>query len=393
MLEGEKVMWTLPEPLAFPFRVEQPILACGAESKNTFCVARGVSAFLSPNIGDLEQVENFQAFQEGVAAFRTLLDVKPGVIAYDLHPEYLSTKYAQKCAAAVHVGVQHHHAHIAACLADNDVRQPVIGVAFDGSGYGSDGRIWGGEFMLADYRDFQRVGHLAYVPMPGGSAAIKEPWRMAFAYLHQIYGDDAPRLDIEFVKTIEPRQQAILGNMIRQQVNAPLTSSVGRLFDAISALLGICRHAAYEGQAAIEMQAAAEHYLQGLTTAETGMMSYEFDISEQQNAPYYQIQPHRLFAQIIAEMQNATPIARIAARFHLTVAAMIVTMCERLRERFRIGQVALSGGVFQNRLLREQAVRQLQQAGFEVLLPRRVPLHDGNISFGQAVIAAAICGT
>ena len=383
------MIWTLPEPLAFPCRVEQPILACGAESKNTFCVARGASAFLSPNIGDLEQVESFQALQEGIAAFQTLLDVKPTVIACDLHPEYLSTKYAQKCAAAVRVGVQHHHAHIAACLADNDVREPVIGVAFDGSGYGTDGHLWGGEFMIADYRDVQRVGHLAYVPMPGGSAAIKEPWRMAFAYLHQSYGEDAPHLDIEFAKTLDPHQQAILQVMIRQQVNTPLTSSIGRLFDAVSALLGICRQAVYEGQAAIEMQAQAEQYLQGLTIAETGIMSYEFDISEQQNAPYYLIQPHRLFAQMIADMQNAASIACIAARFHLTVAAMIVEMCKRLRQHFGIGRVALSGGVFQNRLLREYAVRQLQQAGFEVLLPQRIPLHDGNISFGQAVIAAA----
>ncbi|GAK53831.1 (NiFe) hydrogenase maturation protein HypF [Candidatus Moduliflexus flocculans] len=385
----KNVIWTLPEPLAFPFRVEMPVLACGAESKNTFCIALGALAFLSPNFGDLEQVENFQDFQGGVTAFQTLLDATPGVIAYDLHPEYLATKYAKTYGASVRIGVQHHHAHIAACIADNEVHQPVIGVAFDGSGYGNDGHIWGGEFMIADYRDFQRVGHFVYIPMPGGSAAIREPWRMAFAYLDHIYGDDAPHLDIEFAKTLDPRQQAILGNMMRQQVNAPLTSSVGRLFDAVSALLGICRYATYEGQAAIEMQANAEQYLQGLTTAETGIMSYEFDILEQQNAPYYLIQPHRLFAEIIADMQNATPIARIAARFHLTVAAMIATMCERLREHFRIGQVALSGGVFQNRLLREHAVRQLQQGGFEVLLPRRLPLHDGNISFGQAVIAAA----
>lgn len=385
----KNVIQTLPEPLAFPFKVESPILACGAESKNTFCLARDAAAFVSPNFGDLERVENFQAFQESVAAFQMLLNAKPDVIAYDLHPEYLATKYARTCAAAVHIGVQHHHAHIAACLADNDARELVIGVAFDGSGYGSDGHFWGGEFLIADYRSFERVGHLAYIPMPGGSAAIKEPRRLAFAYLHHIYGDDAPRLDIEFIRTLEPRQQAVLQAMIRQQVNAPLTSSVGRLFDAVSALLGICRHATYEGQAAIEMQAAAERYLQSVTNIETDIMPYKFDISEQPDAPCCQIQPHRLFAQMIADVQNATPTARIAARFHLTVAAMITTMCERLRQRFRIRQVALSGGVFQNRLLRERAVRQLQQAGFAVLLPRRIPLHDGNISFGQAVIAAA----
>lgn len=373
------------KPIALPFHTSQAILACGAESKNTVCVVKDGKAFLSENIGDLEQIEHFQRFQEIIASVPERFGITPAIIAHDLHPEYLSTKYAKQIANPPMVrlmGIQHHHAHIAACMADHDIHQPVIGVAFDGSGYGTDGHFWGGEFFIADYADFQRVAHLQYIPMPGGGAAIKEPWRMAFAFLDRIYGDQLPQLPIAFLKQIDPRQQAIVRTMIRQKFHAPLTSSIGRLFDAVSALLGICGFASYEGQAAIELQQTAER-------APQPEKSYDYNILEQPEPPYYLIQPEPLFIQIIEALKNNVPNAVLAARFHATVAEMMVNICRRLRQRFQLQQVALAGGVFQNRLLRELAVQQLQQDRFEVLLPRTIPLHDGNIAFGQAVIAAA----
>lgn len=377
----------LPEPIALPFSASQTVLACGAHSKSSICLVKNGQAYLSAPLGNLEDVEAWQAFQETIAAFETSLNAAPTLLAHDLHPEYLSTKYAQarhQAEGVALLGVQHHHAHIAACLAEHGVTQPVIGVAFDGLGYGADGHFWGGEFLLVENAAFRRVAHLEYVPMPGGSAAITTPWRMAVAYLDRICGGLA-ELNLPFLTRIDARQQAMVTTMLRQRFHAPLTSSAGRLFDAVSALLGICLNATDEGEAAISLQHAAE---QLAPHDAAGRQLFPFHIAEFPELPHYQIQPAPMLLAMIDEMRRHAPIPLLAARFHATVAAMILAVCQRLRQRFGLNIAAFGGGVFQNRLLRGQAVQLLEEDGFAVLLPRRVPFHDGSVAFGQAAIAA-----
>jgi hydrogenase maturation protein HypF len=365
----------VPEPLTVTSGFPRPVLACGAELKNTFCLAQGRHAFVSHHVGDLENAETLRSFTEGIAHVRRLFDIEPQVVAHDLHPEYLSTKYALDLADDEDldlVGVQHHHAHIASCLADNGERGPVIGVAFDGTGYGPDGTIWGGEFLLADLAGYERGGHLAPVPMPGGAAAIRQPWRMAAAYL----GDRA-----EEVAQRHENQWATVTAMARKGVNSPLTSSAGRLFDAAAALLGVRDTINYEGQAAIELEqladprvpAEAEAYPAGL---ETGQGPFQARGSD-------------LLHALVADRTGGVPAPVIAARFHHGVAALIEAGCLHLRDQHGLGTVALSGGVFQNTFLLNAAVTRLEARGFRVLLHSRVPGNDGGISLGQAVVAAA----
>ena len=269
----------LPEPIELPFPSAQTILACGAHAKSSVCVVKDRRAYLSAPLGNLEDVEAWRAFQETIAAFETSLSAAPTLLAHDLHPEYLSTKYAQarhQAEGVALLGVQHHHAHIAACLAEHGVTQPVIGVAFDGLGYGADGQFWGGEFLIVENAAFRRAAHLEYVPMPGGSAAITAPWRMAVAYLDRICGGLA-ELNLPFLAQIDARQQALVTDMLRQRFHAPLTSSAGRLFDAVSALLGICLNAAYEGEAAISLQRAAEQFP---PNDAVGRQPFPFDLAE-----------------------------------------------------------------------------------------------------------------
>jgi hydrogenase maturation protein HypF len=349
------------------------VLACGAELKNTFCLAKEGHAFVSHHIGDLENAETLRSFTEGIEHFRRLFDIDPQVVAHDLHPEYLSTKYAVDLADQSPVrleGVQHHHAHIASCLADNGADDTVIGVAFDGTGYGSDGTIWGGEFLVAGLAGFERGGHLAPVPMPGGTAAIRQPWRMAAAYL-----DDFPdRLDV--ARRNEARWPAVLA-MARRGVNSPLTSSAGRLFDAVASVLGVRDAINYEGQAAVELEQLAD-------PAETG--AYQAGIGTTRP---FRVRGADLVHAVVEDLAAGTPAPVIAARFHRGVAAAVEAGCLLLRERHGLRTVALSGGVFQNMLLLHETVRRLEARGFTVLVHSRVPCNDGGISLGQAVVAAA----
>jgi len=348
------------------------VLACGAELKNTFCLARDRHAFVSHHIGDLENAETLRSFTEGIEHFRRLFDVDPRVVAHDLHPEYLSTKYAAELDGIELQPVQHHHAHVASCLADNDEDGPVIGVAFDGTGYGADGTIWGGEFLIADLTRFERGGHLAAVPMPGGAAAIRQPWRMAAAYL----GEHAPG-------NIVRRHQhwpAVLA-MAAKGVNSPLTSSAGRLFDAAAAILGVRDTINYEGQAAIELEQLAD------PVAPAGDRAYPAGI-ETGEGPFQACGADLLHG-VIEDLTSGVPAPVIAARFHHGVAALIEAGCLLLRDRHGLGTVALSGGVFQNALLLHAAVARLEARGFRVLVHSRVPCNDGGISLGQAVVAAA----
>ncbi len=360
-----------PQPLRLAAPVPRPVLACGAELKHTFCLAKGSRAFVSHHIGDLENFETYRSFTEGVEHFCRLFDVRPEVVAHDLHPEYLSTKYALELADVELVGVQHHHAHIASCMADNGTAGPVIGVAFDGLGLGTDGTIWGGEFLVAELDRFDRVGHLATVPMPGGVKAIKEPWRMAAAYL----GDGSPDLD---VARRHGRDWERVLAVARAGVNSPLTSSAGRLFDAVAAILGVRDRINYEGQAAIELEQRAD-------PAERGA----YDAGIEGDAPF-QVRGHDLVLAAAGDLRAGAGIAAIAARFHHGVARAIVSGCVAARDRTGLGTVALSGGVFQNVLLLTRTVTGLEAQGFAVLLHSRVPANDGGISLGQAAVAAAL---
>ena len=367
----------VPEPVAVPSGFPRQVLACGAELKNTFCLAKERHAFVSHHIGDLENVETLRSFTEGIEHIRRLFDIDPRVVAYDLHPEYLSTKYALDLDDVDLVGVQHHHAHIASCLADNGCPPGsgrVIGVAFDGTGYGADGTLWGGEFLVADYAGFERAGHLAPVPLPGGQAAIRQPWRMAAAYL------EAASLDPEHLAVARRNaaQWPAVVAMARKGLNAPLTSSAGRLFDAVAALLGVRDAINYEGQAAIELEQRAD-------PAERGAYRAGIDAG----APF-RVHGADLIRAAAADLAaGGVPPAVIAARFHNGVAAAVEAACLRLRERHGLTTVALSGGVFQNVLLLNQVVTRLEGRGFTVLTHSRVPCNDGGISLGQAVIAAA----
>jgi len=361
----------VPEPITIRSGFPRPVLACGAELKNTFCLARDRRAFVSHHIGDLENAETLRSFTEGIEHFRRLFDVDPRVVAHDLHPEYLSTKYAVELDGVDLQGVQHHHAHIASCLADNGEDGPVIGVAFDGTGYGTDGTIWGGEFLAAGLASFERGGHLAPVPMPGGAAAVRQPWRMTAAYLDA----EAPeRLDV--VRRNQDRWAAVTA-MARRGVNAPLTSSAGRLFDAAAALLGVRDTINYEGQAAVELEQLAD-------PGEAGAYPAGLEAGHP-----FRLRGADLLHGILEDLTARVSAPVIAARFHHGVAALIETGCVAMRDRYGLGTVALSGGVFQNLLLLDAAVSRLQARGFRVLLHARVPCNDGGISLGQAVAAAA----
>jgi hydrogenase maturation protein HypF len=361
----------VPEPVTIRAGFPRPVLACGAELKNTFCLAKDHHAFISHHIGDLENAETLRSFTEGIDHFRRLFDIDPRVVAHDLHPEYLSTKYAVELDLPLQP-VQHHHAHIASCLADTGADGPVIGIAFDGTGYGPDGTIWGGEFLVADLAGFERGGHLAPVPMPGGAAAIRQPWRMAAAYL----GADAPA-DLGVVHRNAARWPAVVA-MGAKGVNAPLTSSAGRLFDAAAAILGVRDAINYEGQAAVELEQLADPgeaaaYQAGLKTGEGPFLACGAD----------------LLHAMMDDLTDRVPAPVIAARFHHGVAALVESGCLYLRERHGLGTVALSGGVFQNMLLLHATVGRLEARGFAVLTHSRVPCNDGGISLGQAVVAAA----
>jgi hydrogenase maturation protein HypF len=365
----------VPEPLRLRSQFRRPVLACGAELKNTFCLGSENRAFISHHIGDLENYETLRSFTEGIVHFGRLFGITPRLVAHDLHPEYLSTKYALDLADAELVGVQHHHAHIASCLADNDEDGPVIGVAFDGTGYGTDGTIWGGEFLLADLAGAERAGHLAGVPMPGGAAAIRQPWRMAAVYLAAAFPDGLPD-----GLAVAARNQAAWPDvlaMARCGVNAPVTSSCGRLFDAVASLLGVRDSVNYEGQAAVELEQLAVTTPQG---------AYQAGISP---GPPLTVAGPDLVRAAAEDLVAGVPSGVVSARFHHGVAAVIGQACLRLRESSGLGTVALSGGVFQNLLLLGATVDVLESTGFRVLTHSRVPPNDGGISLGQAVVAGA----
>ena len=365
-----------PVTIDCPYNIIE-LLACGAELKNTFCLTRDRHAILSQHIGDLENYESLRFFEESLANLKKLFRVSPVAVAYDLHPRYLSTRFAGEYPVTSRIGVQHHHAHIASCMAENGVRGKVIGVAFDGTGYGTDGQIWGGEFLIADFVAFERRAHFRYLPLAGGDVAVRQPWRSALSYLRDVFGTEIPDgLPPMWASTHSER--AIVEALLRQHVNTIKTSSCGRLFDAVASILGIRHEVTYEGQAAVELEQA----ITGGTDS-----CYRFDVAD---GELLEIDFRQTIETIVREKLAGVPTGQIAARFHNTVAACLAEVCGRLRTSDRLNQVCLSGGTFQNKYLLARSVKALQRAGFEVFLQTQVPANDGGISLGQAVIANAI---
>ena len=369
-----------PYPIHLGFHSRQ-ILGCGAEEKNTFCLTRDEYAFLSQHIGDMENLETLENFENNIELYKKLFRIEPEIIAHDLHPEYHATKYAREKAAKSGirlVPVQHHHAHIVSGMVDNGLKAPVIGVAFDGTGYGADGNIWGGEFMVADYHGFTRLGHFEYLPLPGGALAIKKPRRIAIGYLLSLLGEATLKQALPFLKQLDKAEIEIIKQQVRQKINSPLTSSCGRLFDAISALLGVRGEIEYEAQAAIELEMLA--YDAADETAD-----YTFSLTKENGLTIIKLGD--LLSAVLHDLQNGVARARIAARFHNTVAMVIKELCKIISHETGLSRVVLSGGVFQNRLLLRKAVHLLEAEGLEVFTHRQVPTNDGGISLGQVVIA------
>ena len=364
-----------PDPLHLPKELPE-ILSVGAELKNTFCLTKNKYGFMSHHIGDLENYETLRSFEEGISHFERLFRVKPALIASDLHPDYLSTRYALERSERENlplVKIQHHHAHLAACLADNgwEKDEPVLGLIFDGTGLGTDNKIWGGEFLLGDYRGYQRLYHLKNIPLPGGEAAIRKPARMAYAYLQ----DAGLEIDSELppIQALCADELSMLKMQIKKKINSPETSSMGRFFDAVSALIGARQTISYEGQAAIELEALID-------PIETGF--YEFKITEQV------IDPSPVIKNILGDWYNGCSLPVLAARFHNSIVQLSRTICHELRRNKNVQTVVLSGGVWQNFYLLSNTVAHLEKDGFEVLTHQKVPSNDGGISLGQALIAA-----
>ncbi|MFG2895111.1 carbamoyltransferase HypF [Streptomyces sp. NPDC048248] len=374
-----------PFPVTLPLPV-RPALAVGGDLKNVLCLAEGRRAWLSAHIGDMDDLETQLAFERAETHLETVTGVRPQLLAADKHPGYRSGQWAQRrTGERPLVRVQHHHAHIAAAMAEHglDGSRPVIGVAFDGTGYGDDGAVWGGEILFADYDGYRRIGQLAYVPLPGGDATVRRPYRMALAHLRAagIAWDE----DLPPVAACPPDERRLLARQLERDLNCVPTSSMGRLFDAVSSLAGVCHHAGYEAQAAVELEAAAltaEHepasgYAFALRTAPPGEPGAE-TIAD----------PAPVFASVVEDLRAGVAPALIAARFHTAVAELVSGCCVLARERAGVRTVALTGGVFANTLLAETASRLLRQDGFTVLRHRRVPPNDGGLALGQIAVAA-----
>ncbi len=367
-----------PLPVKLPWTATS-LLATGGELKNTFCLVRDDYAFLSPHIGDMENYETLCSFEEGVTHLERLFRVQPEALVCDAHPDYMASRYARERAAREGlplVEVQHHHAHVAAAMAEHGLsgERPVIGVTLDGTGYGDDGAIWGGEFLIADYMGYERAAHLRYVPLPGGDLAVREPWRMALAHLRAAglpWADDlAP---VSFGRERGDHYLEALSRQIESNLNAPPTSSMGRLFDAAAALAGVRMTVNYEAQAAIEFEALVDE-------AESGMYSLDYANGL--------IDPSSAWVALLQDYRSGVEIGRIAARFHNGVARLVSDVCRQLRDDRGLNEVVLSGGVWQNIALLRRTAALLEQAQFIVYTHRLVPTNDGGLALGQAIIGA-----
>jgi len=366
--------------IVLPYRLKAGILALGAQSKSAFCFAKGNTAYLSDSMGDLGNAENFKKFDKSIKNLRKKLKIKPDIIACDLHPAYTSTGYAhdlagrEKCRVK---GIQHHEAHVAGCMADNNIKGRVIGIAFDGTGFGPDGMIWGGEFFTGTAKGFKRAAHLKYIPMPGAEAAVREPRRMAFSYLYDIFGKNAAG---NILTRLGKEKASMLAQMIDKKINSPLTSSMGRLFDAVSSLAGICDFAGHEGEAAVKLEKIIND------AGREGKGSYRFRYKKDEGGIVV-IDWRPVIKGVVKDLRLGVGKPEMSLKFHNAVRDMIIDVCKALRKRYKIKNVCMSGGVFQNRYLINSVKSVLGQEGFKVYSHRRAPSHDGCIPLGQAALA------
>ncbi|MFZ0631435.1 MAG: carbamoyltransferase HypF [Acidobacteriaceae bacterium] len=358
-------------------RGEAEILACGAQLKNTLCLTRAGFALPSQHLGDLENYETLRFFEETLERMRRLFHVTPTAIAFDLHPGYLSTQFARQQTSLRPVGVQHHHAHIASCMAEHQLEGRVIGVAWDGTGFGPDGTIWGGEFLAAGYTGFERYARLRPILLAGGDSGIREPWRVARSYLLDAFDGSIPSFS-RWNAMASPERIRIVDSMLQRHVNTMPTSSAGRLFDAVASLIGLCHTVSFEGQAAMMLEATAD-------SRPLVSDPYEFALT---GANPVDIDLRPMIRQIVSELEDiGASSAQIAARFHATLVAVVTAVCRRMRDDLQLHRVCLSGGCFQNGLLLAGCLDSLRLEGFEVFFQREVPANDGGISLGQAAIA------
>ena len=359
------------------FKHKKNILACGAELKNTFSLASKGHIVSSPYLGDLKNYENYELYLKTLSHYKKILDFKPEVVAHDLHPDYLSTQYALSLKGVQKIAVQHHHAHLAGCLFENNVEKKAIGVCFDGAGLGPDGNIWGGEFLVADKRNFTRAGHFKYFGLLGADKAAVIPARVAFYLLYDIYGENLFKLNLGCVKYFKEREKNIFCGLIKDKETI-MTSSAGRLFDAVASVLGIKHAISYEAEAAVSLEMAA-----GRHKLSDGC--FGFSINKEQGV--YIINWQNIFSGIIEDLKARKNKETIAYKFHFTCAKIIREMSVILRNDYGINDIAISGGVFQNFLLLNLAVKLLEKEGFNVHYHKRIPANDSGVSMGQAVIA------
>jgi hydrogenase maturation protein HypF len=356
------------------------ILAVGADLKNTVCLTSEETAFLSQHIGDLGSLGSLRFFKESIGHLKTLLGTDRVAVAHDLHPSYLSTQWAMECACAHVIPIQHHHAHLVSCLAEHDEDGPAIGIAMDGTGYGADGNLWGGEFFRFSRRDWERIAHFRTIPLPGGDGSVRNPWRTALSYLVGTFGEQEARAILERSIPLGSREERdALFEILDKRVHCPLTSSCGRLFDAVAALTGLCSVASYEGMAAMVLEGAA---VQG--DAE----GYPFEIVREDDLDILEYAP--IIRGVVRDRERGVSAEEIGSRFHSTLVRLFVSVVDRAARRFGIRKVVLGGGVFQNELLTCSLERMLAQQGYAVLAPCRVPPNDGGLSLGQAVVAGEI---
>jgi len=365
----------VPGSLGLPRPAARPLLACGAELKSTFCVAKGARAWVSHHIGDLRHAETLRAFTDGIAHFEALFAVAPAVVAHDLHPDYLSTAYARDRPGVELVAVQHHHAHLAACLAEHGEAGPAVGAIYDGSGLGPDGTVWGGEILVGGLGGFARAGHLRPVRLPGGDRAVRQPWRMACAWLADALDEDAPEIPAALAAAVEPARWRAVARLARRGTLAPQTTSAGRLFDAVAALCGVRAEVTYEGQAAAELEAACDPHERGayrLAVTRGGVLD-----------------PRETVLAVARDTAAGVPAGVVSARFHRALAGATARACLSVAAAHGLEVAVLSGGVFQNVRLLQATRARLEAAGLRVLVPERLPPNDGGVSYGQAAIAAA----
>ncbi len=352
------------------------VLAVGGELKNTVCLSKGKFFFLSQHLGDLKNLETLEFFEQSIAHLQKILEIAPRAIAHDLHPDYLSSRWAQE-QPLERIGIQHHHAHIAACMAEKGLTGEVIGFSFDGTGYGPDGTVWGGEVLLADELDYRRVAYFDRVALPGGDKAVYEPWRMALAYSRQA----GLSLEVSrFFPGVSAEEVRLVAFALEHRINTPLTSSCGRLFDAVAALVGLRHRVGYEGQAAMQLEARIrpEHRRES--------RFYRFTLREESNSWVLDWRP--LFTELFRDLEKGVEAGEISWKFHLGLVEILLVLAKRIREQYRLNRVVLSGGCFQNKVLTELLSRRLSEAEFQVFYHTAVPPNDGGIALGQAYIAS-----